>query len=187
MENTEVTVLRECEAIRIPSGEAFTLPVGARVMITQALGGSYTVALLDGYGGLARITESNGDALGLTVNPAATPEPAAAQAGNPKVDEKSVWDQLKTCYDPEIPVNIVDLGLVYDCAIEQTEEQPAKVQVKMTLTAPGCGMGPTIAAEARSKIESLPGVGEAQVELVWDPPWNQAMISEVGKMKLGIL
>ena len=189
METTEKTVLRDCEAIRIPSGETFTLPAGARVMITQALGGSYTVALLEGYGGLARITEANADALGLSTGEGA-PQPAVAKAeagASARVDEKSVWDQLKTCYDPEIPVNIVDLGLVYDCAIEQPEGAPANVVVKMTLTAPGCGMGPTIAAEARSKIESLPGVGEAAVELVWDPPWNQAMISEVGKMKLGLI
>ena len=155
-------------------------------MITQALGGSYTVALLEGYGGLARITESNGDALGLA--PGAAPTGAAGPVdGKARVEETEVWEQLRTCYDPEIPVNIVDLGLVYDCAIEQPEGEPAKVQVKMTLTAPGCGMGPTIAAEARSKIESIAGVGEAQVELVWDPPWNQAMISEVGKMKLGLI
>jgi probable FeS assembly SUF system protein SufT len=154
-------------------------------MITQALGGSYTVALLEGYGGLARITEANADALGLASSTVA--QPAPVPTGNVPVDEKAVWEQLKTCYDPEIPVNIVDLGLVYDCAIEQQDSGPAKVQVKMTLTAPGCGMGPTIAAEARAKIESLPGVGEAQVDLVWDPPWNQAMISEVGKMKLGLI
>jgi probable FeS assembly SUF system protein SufT len=186
MENTEKTLLRDCEAIRIPSGETFTLPAGARVMITQALGGSYTVALLEGYGGLARITETNADALGLASAPTEA-QPAPVPAGNARVDEKAVWDQLKTCYDPEIPVNIVDLGLVYDCAIEQPESGPATVNVKMTLTAPGCGMGPTIAAEARAKIESLPGVGEAHVDLVWDPPWNQAMISEVGKMKLGLI
>ncbi len=183
MENTEKTLLRDCDAIRIPSGEAFTLPQGARVMVTQALGGSFTVALLDGYGGLARITDANADALGVA---AAAPVNVPADTGT-KVDEKAVWEQLKTCYDPEIPVNIVDLGLVYDCHVEQQENAPAKVQVKMTLTAPGCGMGPTIAAEARAKIETLPGVGEASVDLVWDPPWNQAMISEAGKMKLGLI
>ena len=188
METTEKTLLRDCEAIRIPSGETFTLPAGAKVSITQALGGSYTVALLEGYGGLARITEANAGALGLGTEGAqsAAPTPVAA-GGTARVDEKAVWDQLKTCYDPEIPVNIVDLGLVYDCSIEQPEGSPANVVVKMTLTAPGCGMGPTIAAEARAKIESLSGVGEAAVELVWDPPWNQAMISEVGKMKLGLI
>ncbi|MCX6967363.1 MAG: iron-sulfur cluster assembly protein, partial [Verrucomicrobia bacterium] len=93
----------------------------------------------------------------------------------------------KTCYDPEIPVNIVDLGLIYDCAIVRQESGKARVSVKMTLTAPGCGMGPTIAAEARMRVESLPGVAEANVELVWDPPWDQSMISEAGKMKLGLI
>ena len=186
MENTEKTLLRDCEAIRIPSGESFTLPQGARVMITQALGGSYTVALLEGYGGLARITEANADALGLSGDGASAAAPAKT-GSDARGAVKAVWDPLKTCYDPEIPVNIVDLGLVYDCSIEQPEGNPAKVNVKMTLTAPGCGMGPTIAAEARSKIETLPGVSEANVELVWDPPWNQAMISEVGKMKLGLI
>jgi metal-sulfur cluster biosynthetic enzyme len=94
---------------------------------------------------------------------------------------------LNTCYDPEIPVNIVDLGLVYDCVVDQPEGEPAKVQVKMTLTAPGCGMGPVIAREAEQKIMAIPGVADAQVEVVWDPAWNQSMISEVGKMKLGLI
>ena len=114
--------------------------------------------------------------------------PAAAIADHSgPVEDKSVWDQLRTCYDPEIPVNIVDLGLVYDCIITPRDGQGAMVEVKMTLTAPGCGMGPTIAAEAKSKVLSVPGVGDADVQLVWDPPWNQAMISEVGKMKLGLI
>ncbi len=185
MENSERILTRDCELIRIPSGEKFTLPAGARVQITQALGGSYTVALLEGYGGLARIADGNADALGEQVDTKSAAAPATDGAA--KVEEKAVWDQLKTCYDPEIPVNIVDLGLVYDCVVEQPEGQPATVQVKMTLTAPGCGMGPTIAAEARAKIETLPGVGETSVDLVWDPPWNQAMISEAGKMKLGLI
>ena len=181
MEDNHKILTRDCEAIRIPSGETFIMPAGTRVMITQALGGSYTVGT---DFGLARITEANGDALGLASNETVpAPEPTSDES----VDEKAVWGQLKTCYDPEIPVNIVDLGLVYDCVVEQPDGQPAKVLVKMTLTAPGCGMGPTIAAEARAKIESLPGVGEASVELVWDPPWNQAMISEAGKMKMGLI
>jgi len=181
MENSDKILLRDCEAIRIPSGETFTLKKGVRVVVTQALGGSYTVATDEG---LARITDANVDALGIEP---AQPVAAQAAASTEKVEEQAVWAQLKTCYDPEIPVNIVDLGLVYDCTVEQPESQPAKVNVKMTLTAPGCGMGPTIAAEARAKIESVPGVGEAAVELVWDPPWNQAMISEAGKMKLGLI
>jgi probable FeS assembly SUF system protein SufT len=182
-ENTQITLTRDCEAIRIPSGDTFTIPSGTQVLITQALGGSFTIAT---NSGLARITDENADALGL--------EPTAAKAGEPatdhggvKVDEKAVWDQLRTCYDPEIPVNIVDLGLVYDCLIDQPEGAPAKVSVKMTLTAPGCGMGPTIAAEAKQKVMSVPGVSNAEVDLVWDPPWNQGMISEVGRMKLGLV
>jgi probable FeS assembly SUF system protein SufT len=134
---------------------------------------------------LARITHENADALGLESSIAAA-EGASLPDGTP-VDEASVWEQLKTCYDPEIPVNIVDLGLVYDCAVDQPQGESAKVQVKMTLTAPGCGMGPVIAREAEQKILSIPGVREASVEVVWDPPWNQAMISEVGKMKLGLI
>jgi len=175
---------RDCEAIRIPSGETFTLAKDTRVVVTQALGGSFTVATDQG---LARITDSNADALGITISAKPVAPEAETATGSAKVDEQAVWEQLRTCYDPEIPVNIVDLGLVYDCVVEQPDSQPAKVNVKMTLTAPGCGMGPTIAAEARSKIKNVPGVGEAAVELVWDPPWNQAMISEAGKMKLGLI
>ena len=181
-ENTETTLTRDCEAIRIPSGDTFTIPAGTQVMITQALGGSYTIAT---NSGLARITDANADALGL--ESAAKVDEPAVDHGGVKVDEKAVWDQLRTCYDPEIPVNIVDLGLVYDCLIDQPEGAGAKVSVKMTLTAPGCGMGPTIAAEAKQKVMSVPGVNDADVELVWDPAWNQGMISEVGRMKLGLV
>ena len=181
-ENTETTLTRDCPAVRIPSGEAFTLTAGTQVFITQALGGSYTVATDQG---LARIADRDSGALGIASD--AGPPMPATEGPAAQVDEKTVWDQLRTCYDPEIPVNIVDLGLVYDCAVSQPAGQTAKVDVKMTLTAPGCGMGPVIAAEAQQKILSIPGVAEANVELVWDPPWNQAMISEVGKMKLGLL
>jgi len=180
-ENTEKTLTRDCAATRIPSGEAITLSKDTRVFITQALGGSYTVASDQG---LARINDADADALGL--EPAAKPAAASTAPSGP-VDDKAVWDQLRTCYDPEIPVNIVDLGLVYDCLITPRDTGGASVNVKMTLTAPGCGMGPTIAAEAKSKVLSVAGVGDADVELVWDPPWNQAMISEVGKMKLGLI
>jgi probable FeS assembly SUF system protein SufT len=183
-ENTEKVLSRDCEAIRIPSGESIVLPKGSTVLLTQALGGSYTVATADG---LARITDENADALGLESLLAKRGEEAEGAVANVAVDTESVWGALKTCYDPEIPVNIVDLGLVYDCAVEQPEGTPAKVQIKMTLTAPGCGMGPVIAREAEQKILAIPGVGEAQVEVVWDPAWNQSMISEVGKMKLGMI
>jgi probable FeS assembly SUF system protein SufT len=181
-EQTTKTLLRDCAATRIPSGETITLLKGTPVYITQALGGSYTVST---DFGLARISDENADALGLTM--VAKAENAALSDLNEPVDEKAVWDQLRSCYDPEIPVNIVDLGLVYDCVITPVESAGAKVEVKMTLTAPGCGMGPTIAAEAKSKILGVPGVGDANVELVWDPPWNQAMISEAGQMKLGLI
>ncbi len=180
----EIELTRDCDAIRIPQGNTITLPKGSRVVITQSLGGSYTVATDTGF--LVRITDTNADALGYE-RPAA-PEPVLNATG--EVDDKAVWDQLKTCYDPEIPVNIVDLGLVYDCSISRPVENQthgAKVLVKMTLTAPGCGMGPTLAAEAKGKLEGIPGVDEAEVELVWDPPWNQSMISEAGKMKLGLI
>ena len=179
-ENTERTLTRDCPAVQIPAGNTITLPAGSTVFITQSLGGSYTVAT---EMGLARVDAKNADALGLEV--AAVPE-AAVHPGGP-VDEKRVWDQLKTCYDPEIPVNIVDLGLIYDCQIAARDGSGALVTVKMTLTAPGCGMGPVLAQEAKAKIEALPGVDEANVELVWEPAWNQAMISEAGKMQLGIL
>ena len=179
-ENTERTLSRDCPAIQIPAGVPILLPAGSHVFITQSLGGSYTVAT---EMGLARVTAQNADALGLEAPSA--PAAVAAPATEAGVSEKSVWDQLKTCYDPEIPVNIVDLGLIYDCEINPGDGG-ALVNVKMTLTAPGCGMGPVLAQEAKAKIESLPGVDEATVELVWEPPWNQAMISEAGKMQLGI-
>jgi len=179
--NTEHTLTRDCPAIQIPAGNPILLKAGSTVFITQSLGGSYTVAT---EMGLARITAQNADVLGLEAPSATAVEPSHSDS---PVDEKRIWDQLKTCYDPEIPVNIVDLGLIYDCQITPRKTDGALVTVKMTLTAPGCGMGPVLAQEAKSKIEALPGIGEAEVELVWDPPWNQAMISEAGKMQLGIM
>jgi len=183
-ENTEFTTSRDVEAIQIPAGTKTTIPAGTPGVITQTLGGSYTIAT---YQGLARIAEKDLDALGLEKPASANGEkPAAKGAGEP-VDEKAVWAQLRQCYDPEIPVNIVDLGLVYDCKLTKSPEGGAKVEVKMTLTAPGCGMGPAIAHDAQSKILSIEGVDEADVQLVWDPPWNQNMISEAGRMKLGMI
>src|SRR6187549_2602380 len=177
--NTDIILSREVEAIQIPSGDTVVLPAGTRVIITQSLGGSYTVATDHG---LARVSARNADALGLEKKDAGPGESAVPLTGEEL--EKTVWDAMKTVYDPEIPVNIVDLGLVYDCAITKEENDQAVVQVKMTLTAPGCGMGPTIAADAQGKIMSVAGVGDARVEIVWDPPWNQGMISETGRMQL---
>jgi probable FeS assembly SUF system protein SufT len=148
------------------------------VVITQSLGGTFTVAT---PGGLARIDLKDADALGLD------PEKGIEKIKVEGSQQEAVWNQLKMVFDPEIPVNVVDLGLIYDCQLTKLDESKSTVLVKMTLTAPGCGMGPTIAADARSKILALEGIEDAEVELVWDPPWNQAMISEAGKMKLGII
>jgi probable FeS assembly SUF system protein SufT len=180
VEHQEIDLIRDCEAIQIPAGLKTTLPAGTRVIITQNLGGSYTIA--SDYG-LFRISDDDADALGLTPKSSV----GKREQVEGEVDEAEVWNQLKTVYDPEIPVNIVDLGLVYDCQLTKSHESGTRVEVKMTLTAPGCGMGPAIAQDARSKILAIPGVDEAEVELVWDPPWNQHMISEEGKMKLGLI
>jgi probable FeS assembly SUF system protein SufT len=183
-ENTEFTTSRDVEAIQIPAGTKTTIPAGTPGVVTQTLGGSYTIAT---YQGLARIAEKDLDAIGLEKPAASNGETAPTESEAGPVDEKAVWEQLRQCYDPEIPVNIVDLGLVYDCQLIQKPEGGAKVEVKMTLTAPGCGMGPAIAHDAQSKILSIDGVDEADVQLVWDPPWNQGMISEAGRMKLGMV
>ncbi len=179
----EIELSREVEAIQIPSGNLISLPAGTRVMITQALGGTYTVAT---ESGLARISKDNADALGIDLEAEKDKKTAAQQALEAGDVEQTVWEQLKMVFDPEIPVNIVDLGLVYDCSVKE-EEGETSVLVKMTLTAPGCGMGPTIAADAQSKILMLDGVNHAQVDLVWDPAWNLDMISEEGRMKLGMV
>lgn len=179
-DSREITLLRDCDAIQIPSGHPIVLPEGTTVIITQSLGGTYTVAT---QAGLARIDEKDADALGVEAG--SVPEtPKLAVEGSL---EDAVWGQLKTVFDPEIPVNVVDLGLIYDCSVEKTDGGGTMVNVKMTLTAPGCGMGPTIAADARQKVLMLDGVDEAAVDLVWDPAWNQSMISEAGRMKLGLV
>jgi probable FeS assembly SUF system protein SufT len=178
-------LIREVNAIQIPSGDLIQLPQGLKVIITQSLGGSYTVAT---DFGLARINALDADALGIDANAAKTE--ATETSSNVPQDasevELEVWSQLKNVYDPEIPVNIVDLGLVYDCQVK-VEDGKTKAVVKMTLTAPGCGMGPTIAADAQSRIMTLEDMDDAAVELVWDPPWTRDMISEEGKMKLGMI
>jgi probable FeS assembly SUF system protein SufT len=176
--SNEILLSRACDAVQIPSGHPIVLPEGMSVVITQSLGGTFTVAT---PGGLARIELKDADALGI--DPAKASEKVRIEGSK----EEAVWSQLKLVFDPEIPVNVVDLGLIYDCVVTEAENGTTSVLVKMTLTAPGCGMGPTIAADARAKILGLEGIDDAQVELVWDPPWNQTMISEAGKMKLGIL
>jgi probable FeS assembly SUF system protein SufT len=171
---------RDVTATQIPSGDQINLAAGTKIHLTQTLGGSYTV-MLDF--GLARIDGKDADVIGEQVIGPAVKAPAPT-AGAP--DPEAVWDQLKKVYDPEIPVNIVDLGLVYSMDIEKVDAG-YHVNVSMTLTAPGCGMGPAIAEDARGKILLVPGVHSADVRLVWDPAWNQSMISEEGKMRLGLV
>lgn len=175
------TLSRDLTATQIPSGDKTPLPAGTKVMIHQTLGGSFTVQT---DFGLFRIDARDGDALGEQVADAAV---KAATLADGAPDPEAVWDQLKMVFDPEIPVNIVDLGLVYSMDIERKDDGGHKVNVAMTLTAPGCGMGPAIAEDAKSKIILVPGVSDADVRITWDPPWNQSMISEEGKMKLGLI
>jgi probable FeS assembly SUF system protein SufT len=177
---TSVELKRDCEAVQIPVGTTVTLPAGTAVDITQTLGGTYTI---HAQGGLYRIAAKDADALGLQ---AESTSPSTSTQTEGPVDEKLVWETLRTCYDPEIPVNIVDLGLVYDLHIEPGTTGNSMVSVKMTLTAPGCGMGGVIAGDAQQKILNLPGVEEAVVEIVWDPPWHQSMITEQGRKILGL-
>ena len=173
-----IELARDCEAVRIPAGDSLTLPKGTPVDITQTLGGTYTV---HANGALYRIAAKDADALGMQTSPA-----AATDAATGELNDQMVWDTLRTCFDPEIPVNIVDLGLVYDMNVGKLPSGQSSVSVKMTLTAPGCGMGGVIAGDAQQKILGLPGVEEAQVEIVWDPPWHHSMISEQGRKIMGL-
>src|SRR6516164_1190858 len=180
----EFELKRDLDVILIPAGQKYTIPAGTKGVITQALGGNYTIATA--YG-LSQIKENDLDALGLEKPKAeAKPNPATVKT-NGAVSEEDVWNQLKQCYEPEISVSIVELGLVSDCRLIKKDDGGTRVEVKMTLTAPGCGMGPAIAHDAQSKILSIDGVDEADVQLVWEPPWNQNMISEAGRMKLGMI
>ncbi len=182
MSYEQIVVNRECEAIQIPQGNAVRIPEGTMAIITQALGDTYTLQVPE-MGGLFRVADKDADAIGKTPRFTRPPtEPGASGS----VTEEAVWDQLRNVYDPEIPVNIVDLGLVYDLQIAALASGGSSVDVKMTLTAQGCGMGPSIAMDAQRRIETLSGVEEAHVQVVWDPPWNPNMISPEGKAKLGM-
>jgi metal-sulfur cluster biosynthetic enzyme len=202
--NESIILKRDCNAILIPVGDKIVLKAGEPVTITQALGGSFTVYI---HGNLARIDARDGDALGKG---ASFPRPSPPEEEREKtsrasvkphddscsgdsateshpLDEEAVWEQLRMCYDPEIPVNIVDLGLVYDLQISPLSAGGNRVEVKMTLTAPGCGMGPILQQDVEDKVRSIPGVREAAVYLVWDPPWNREMISEAARLQLGLM
>jgi len=181
-----IKLTRDCRVVAVPAGHTLMLPQGTEVMITQSLGGSYTL-LVPSYGGLFRLSDRDADAIGREMRPAegGAGAPSQAKALTGEALEKEVWQTLKTCYDPEIPVNIVDLGLIYDMHVD-TLADGSRVDVKMTLTAQGCGMGTSIAADARNKILDLPGVVEADVQVVWDPPWTPEKISPEGRALLGI-
>jgi probable FeS assembly SUF system protein SufT len=178
-----VQTLREVEVLRIPSGDQFQLPAGTPVIITQALGGSFTL-MVPSEGGLFRLNSADSDAIGHAPT-AASGAPAAGGGSVEPTTEAAIWSALKTCYDPEIPVNIVDLGLIYSCDLTPGENG-SDVSIKMTLTAPGCGMGPVLAKEAEEKIVGLEGISRVAVELVWDPPWSPDRISPEGREKLGM-
>ena len=170
---------RDCAAVLVPQGEEVTLPAGTVGYITQALGGSWTVFV---EGNLMRVAGRDGDAIGKD-----PPEPLELPAGaDDEAVEQLIWSQLRTCFDPEIPINIVDLGLVYDADVVMLEDGSRRIDVRMTLTAPGCGMGDVLISDVRSKLEMIPTVSDADVELVFDPPWNRAMMSDLARLETGM-
>ena len=176
-EDQRIRVLRDVEANMVPSGDEITLVEGILVQITQSLGGNHTVII---NGNMAQISADNADALGLKIEERDSYQP------NSDFSEQLVWDQLKTCYDPEIPVNIVELGLIYDLSILDSKDGEKSVTIMMTLTAPGCGMGPVIAGEVERKVGAINNVQDVKVELVWEPQWNQGMMSEAAQLELGM-
>ena len=184
MRNEKPMILsRDCEAVMIPSGEKVVLSSGSTVWLTQSLGGSYTVMTDRGY--MARIEGADGDAIGM--RPEADSKPNDAPGAFNRDDlENQIWEQLRSCFDPEIPVNIVDLGLIYGCELGPGDGAGYKARIKFTLTAQGCGMGQFLKRDIQNKLSAVPGIQEVEVELVWDPPWNQSMISHEAKQQLGI-
>jgi probable FeS assembly SUF system protein SufT len=179
-ENEPIVVQREVKAIAIPAGVEVNLKLGSVGYITQALGGSFTVYI---DGNLFRIAGAEADAIGKTAAVAPEVPPGASEEDIKAV----VWKQLKTCFDPEIPVNIVDLGLVYECDVSKNDDDTRTVAIKMTLTAPGCGMGEVLVQDVRDKVEIVPTVAKANVELVFDPPWNQTMMSDEARLQTGMM
>lgn len=181
--NEPISLLRDCEAALIPDGTSIKLVKDSIVYITQALGGSYTVNI---NGNLARVDSKDADALGFEVEDISNESRQVKElSGDGSVEEALIWDQLRTCYDPEIPIDIVELGLIYNCNVTPLEEGN-QVDITMTLTAPGCGMGEFLADDVRSKINSLPNVTQVNVELTFDPPWNQTMMSEAARLQTGL-
>jgi probable FeS assembly SUF system protein SufT len=180
MENEPIVVQRDVQAVIIPAGIEVKLRTGSVGYLTQSLGGSFTIYV---EGNLFRIAGDDADAIGK--EPPVRPElPPGATDDDVR---KLVWDQLRTCYDPEIPINIVELGLIYECEVKRNDDGSRNVDVKMTLTAPGCGMGDFLAQDVKDKIEAIPTIREARVEIVFDPPWNQSMMSEAARLETGML
>ncbi len=178
-----VTLKRDVSAALIPVGERVTLKAGDQATITQALGGSYTVVV---GGNMFRIDAKDADALGEIPAAQRAKEEGGVPASRDKI-EQEVWEQLGTCYDPEIPVSIVELGLVYECSIDPAAAGEGwRVHIRMTLTAPGCGMGDYLARDVEQRVLEIPGVKEVEVELVWDPPWTRDMMSEAARLQLGM-
>ena len=177
-----VLLSRDVEVVAVPAGHTEKLPKGTEVVITQALGGSYTL-MVPTYGGLFRLSSKDADSIGKEVLPE---EPLRTEPLSGEGLVAGIWQALKTCYDPEIPVNIVDLGLIYDMQVLPLDDVANRVEIKMTLTAQGCGMGASIASDAQNKLLELPGVREADVQIVWEPIWTAEKISPEGRTLLGI-
>lgn len=176
-----IRLQRDCDAVMVPSGERASLLAGSTVWLTQALGGTYTVMTERGH--TVRIDGQDADALGFSTTSDSKDEQEKPAAGT--VDEL-VWNELRSCFDPEIPVNIVDLGLIYACGVESLPDGGYRARVRFTLTAQGCGMGQFLKADIKKRLLTVPGIRDADVELVWDPPWNQSRISGHAKQQLGI-
>ena len=186
MKNEDVTLERDCPATVIPAGDAVNLPSGGKYQVAQALGGSVT---LRDATAMYRVGSADLDAFGVEMHERLVAEfdQEDDDGGEKKpFEEELVWEALRGCYDPEIPINVVDLGLIYDLSLAETENKRYEVSVKMTLTAQGCGMGPVIAQDAQDRIQAIPEVEKAEVDIVWDPPWSPRMISEEGKKVLGL-
>src|SRR5579863_3503351 len=178
MQSNVIELTRDCEATEVPYGGVQVLPAGTKVRVMQSLGGTYTVST--DRGSMMRIEANNADALGFSQQPTAEPAPSV------QFSEKLVWDQLKTVFDPEIPVNIVDLGLVYSCQIVPVETGGHKIEIRMAMTAPGCGMGDVLRSDIERKLLQLPEVREVHAQIVFDPPWTPNRMSDAAKLQLGL-
>jgi probable FeS assembly SUF system protein SufT len=181
-ESEPLETTRDVDVVEIPAGTKAVLPAGSHVLITQTLGGNYTVMTVDGY--LYRVDGKDADALGKDKAPV-DPRLEKKEAAGP-VDQELIWDRLRTVFDPEIPVNIVDLGLVYRMEVRPRPEGGERVEIDMTMTAPGCGMGEYLKSDVEQKLLEIPGIAEVHVEIVWEPMWDRDRMSEAAKLQLGM-